>query len=122
MQKPMRTMSEARSEPSYPSSLSPARAFLFSLRHTLGCPLGVGQPRGASVRPMNVSREVSERIWKDPLRPVESAPLMHRPVDPRPDFPALEDAVLTWWNEHSIQRRALSYREGEEPWIFYEGP
>lgn len=47
---------------------------------------------------------------------------MHRPVDPRPDFPALEDAVLTWWNEHNIQRRALSYREGEEPWIFYEGP
>jgi isoleucyl-tRNA synthetase len=47
---------------------------------------------------------------------------MHRPVDPRPDFPALEQGILNWWNEHGIQRRALTAREGAEPWIFYEGP
>jgi isoleucyl-tRNA synthetase len=47
---------------------------------------------------------------------------MHRPVEARPDFPALEDAVLAWWNEQGIQRKALTFREGSEPWIFYEGP
>ncbi len=34
----------------------------------------------------------------------------------------MESAVLEWWNEQGIPRRALTLREGSEPWIFYEGP
>jgi isoleucyl-tRNA synthetase len=48
--------------------------------------------------------------------------LMHRPVDPTPDFPALEEEVLGWWTSNSIQKQALAHREGAPEFVFYEGP
>ena len=47
---------------------------------------------------------------------------MHRPVDPAPDFPALEEGVLEWWNANAIQKQALAHREGGPEFVFYEGP
>ncbi len=47
---------------------------------------------------------------------------MHEPVEPTVSFPALEDAVLSWWTEHGIQGRSLTHREGAPEFVFYEGP
>ena len=47
---------------------------------------------------------------------------MHRPVDPSPNFPALEEEVLEWWNANAIQKQALAHREGCPEFVFYEGP
>ncbi|HVE68021.1 MAG TPA: isoleucine--tRNA ligase [Solirubrobacteraceae bacterium] len=47
---------------------------------------------------------------------------MHRPVDARPDFPALEQAVLERWRERDVFRESVRRREGAPAWVFYEGP
>jgi len=46
----------------------------------------------------------------------------YRPVDPRPDFPRLEEVVLERWRERDVFRESLRRREGAPPWVFYEGP
>jgi isoleucyl-tRNA synthetase len=45
-----------------------------------------------------------------------------RPVDPQPDFPALERAVLERWRERDVFRASVERRRGAEPWVWYEGP
>ena len=46
----------------------------------------------------------------------------YRPVDPRQNFPALEDGILERWRERDVFKESLRRREGAEPWVFYEGP
>ncbi len=47
---------------------------------------------------------------------------VHRPVDKRPDFPALEQRVLERWREDRTFQRSLAAREGGEVFSFSEGP
>ena len=49
-----------------------------------------------------------------------SAP--HRPVDPRPSLPAMEEAVLERWRKRDVFRASVARREGAPPFVFYEGP
>src|SRR5438067_552525 len=51
-----------------------------------------------------------------------SAGSPHRPVDPRPSFPALEEEVLGRWRQRDVFRESIRRREGADPWVFYEGP
>src|SRR5437763_1205220 len=51
-----------------------------------------------------------------------SAGSRHRPVDPRPSFPALEEEVLGRWRQRDVFRESIRRREGADPWVFYEGP
>jgi isoleucyl-tRNA synthetase len=46
----------------------------------------------------------------------------HRAVDPRPDFPLLEEQVLVRWRERDVFRESIRRREGAPTWVFYEGP
>jgi isoleucyl-tRNA synthetase len=46
----------------------------------------------------------------------------HRPVSPRADFPALEEAVLERWRERDVFAASLERRRGAPRWGFYEGP
>ncbi|MDX6672338.1 MAG: isoleucyl-tRNA synthetase [Solirubrobacteraceae bacterium] len=46
----------------------------------------------------------------------------HRPVDPRPDLPRLEEEVLERWRERDVFRESIRRREGAPAWVFYEGP
>ncbi|MEA2294511.1 MAG: isoleucyl-tRNA synthetase, partial [Solirubrobacteraceae bacterium] len=48
--------------------------------------------------------------------------MAYRSVDPRQDFPALEEEVLQRWRDRDIFRESMRRREGAEPWVFYEGP
>ena len=45
-----------------------------------------------------------------------------RPVDTAQRFPALEEAVLTWWRENGIFEKSVDLRRGQPEWVFYEGP
>src|SRR5437588_946948 len=49
-------------------------------------------------------------------------PQPHRPVDPQPSFPALEEMVLERWRERDVFRESLRRRSGAPQWTFYEGP
>src|SRR5919106_3918908 len=46
----------------------------------------------------------------------------YRPVDPRQNFPELEQRVLERWRERDVFARSLARREGAPTWNFYEGP
>src|SRR6266581_1806650 len=46
----------------------------------------------------------------------------HRAVDPRPDFPHLEEEVLERWRERDVFRESIRRRQGAPAWVFYEGP
>ena len=47
---------------------------------------------------------------------------VHRPVDKRPDFPAMEQRVLERWREDRTFERSLAAREGGPTFSFSEGP
>ncbi len=44
------------------------------------------------------------------------------PVDPKQDFPLLEERMLERWSERDVFARSLAAREDAEVWSFYEGP
>jgi isoleucyl-tRNA synthetase len=46
----------------------------------------------------------------------------YRPVGPATDWLAMEERVLAFWRENDIFRRSVAAREGNEPYVFYEGP
>jgi isoleucyl-tRNA synthetase len=46
----------------------------------------------------------------------------HRPVDPKANFPAMEELVLGRWDAREIFAESLRRREGAPRWGFYEGP
>ena len=39
-----------------------------------------------------------------------------------PDFPNLEAQVRTFWDDNSIEQKALALRQGAERFVFFEGP
>ncbi|MEU2365409.1 isoleucine--tRNA ligase [Streptomyces noursei] len=46
----------------------------------------------------------------------------YRPVPAQVDLPALEHAVLDFWQERKVFARTLQQSEGRPEWVFYEGP
>ncbi|MFA6505371.1 MAG: isoleucine--tRNA ligase, partial [Treponemataceae bacterium] len=47
---------------------------------------------------------------------------MYENVEPKVDFPKMEEAVLSFWEKHDIFRKSISQREGAEEYVFYDGP
>jgi isoleucyl-tRNA synthetase len=47
---------------------------------------------------------------------------VHRPVDPKADFPHMEEGVLARWRERDVFAESLRRRRDARPWTFYEGP
>ncbi|MEI7844269.1 MAG: isoleucine--tRNA ligase [Chloroflexota bacterium] len=45
-----------------------------------------------------------------------------KPVSPKLDIPAMEEAVLKSWKKEKIFEKSLSTREGGTEYVFYEGP
>ncbi|HXF57631.1 MAG TPA: isoleucine--tRNA ligase [Actinomycetota bacterium] len=46
----------------------------------------------------------------------------YRPVDPKADFPKLEEAILRFWREARVFEKSLERRKGAPEWVFYDGP
>ncbi|MFF4605495.1 isoleucine--tRNA ligase [Streptomyces sp. NPDC001339] len=47
---------------------------------------------------------------------------LYRQVPAQVDLPALEHAVLEFWQEQKVFARTLAQSEGRPEWVFYEGP
>ncbi|MDR1099261.1 MAG: class I tRNA ligase family protein, partial [Treponema sp.] len=47
---------------------------------------------------------------------------MYKPVDPRVNFPQMEEEVLAFWEKNHIFEQSVSRREGAEEYVFYDGP
>src|SRR5688500_19398312 len=46
----------------------------------------------------------------------------YRSVDPRQNFPELEEGIMARWRERDVFKESMRRRQGAEPWVFYEGP
>jgi isoleucyl-tRNA synthetase len=47
---------------------------------------------------------------------------MYRPLSPQVSLPALDHAVLEFWQDNKIFARSLEQSHGRPEWVFYEGP
>jgi len=47
---------------------------------------------------------------------------MFQPVDPRVNFPRLEEGILRFWQQNAIFLRSVEERPEEKLFVFYEGP
>ena len=45
-----------------------------------------------------------------------------KPVDPKPDFPKLEEEILKFWEDNKIFEKSLKQTEAGKPYTFYDGP
>jgi isoleucyl-tRNA synthetase len=45
-----------------------------------------------------------------------------KPIDPKPDFPKLEEEVLKFWEENKIFEKSLEQTKAGESFVFFEGP
>ncbi|MFH1538911.1 MAG: class I tRNA ligase family protein, partial [bacterium] len=47
---------------------------------------------------------------------------MFKKVAPKPDFPAMEEEILRFWQENKLLEKCMEQNRGRERFIFYEGP
>jgi isoleucyl-tRNA synthetase len=47
---------------------------------------------------------------------------VYKSVDPRVNFPKLEEEILAFWEKNDIFKKSVSQREGKEEFLFYDGP
>ncbi len=47
---------------------------------------------------------------------------MYEPVDPKVSFPDMELRILDFWEKNDIFKRSISQREGNQEFVFYDGP
>lgn len=47
---------------------------------------------------------------------------MFKPIDPKPDFPKLEEEILKFWEDNQIFEKSLEQTKDGQPYTFYDGP
>lgn len=47
---------------------------------------------------------------------------MYKSVDPKVEFPKMEEEILKFWEENEIFKKSISQREGKDEFVFYDGP
>ncbi|MCK5672999.1 MAG: class I tRNA ligase family protein, partial [Spirochaetales bacterium] len=47
---------------------------------------------------------------------------MYKPVDSKVSFPEMEEKILEFWENQKIFKKSISQREGNEEFVFYDGP
>jgi isoleucyl-tRNA synthetase len=47
---------------------------------------------------------------------------LYRPVEPKVNFPGLEEQILKFWLENDIFKKSIAQREGADEFVFYDGP
>lgn len=47
---------------------------------------------------------------------------MYKPVDPKANFPAQEEEVLSFWKEKDIFKKSIARRKDSQEYVFYDGP
>src|SRR6266576_5010743 len=105
---------------SRPSELRPRRPPSGSRR------CSTARSRSPRSRASRASRRSGARTVRRPSR-VEVTHRLRRavsyePVDRVPSFPKLEERVLERWRERDVFHESLRRREGNDVFVFYEGP
>jgi len=47
---------------------------------------------------------------------------VYKSVDPRVNFPRLEEDILSYWEKNKTFEKSVSNREGKDEFVFYDGP
>ena len=47
---------------------------------------------------------------------------MYEPVDPKVNFPRMEEALLEFWRENRIFEKSVEQRPADKEYVFYDGP
>jgi isoleucyl-tRNA synthetase len=47
---------------------------------------------------------------------------VYKSVDPKVNFPKLEEEILSFWEKNKIFEKSVSQRKGQEEYVFYDGP
>lgn len=47
---------------------------------------------------------------------------MFKPIEGQPDFPAMEEEVLAFWNKNQTFQKSQENRKGAPEYVFYDGP
>ncbi|GHO46286.1 isoleucine--tRNA ligase [Ktedonospora formicarum] len=47
---------------------------------------------------------------------------MFKEIDTKQSFPALEQDVERWWQEHDVVQKVLAHGDRSKPFVFFEGP
>lgn len=47
---------------------------------------------------------------------------MYKPVDPRPNFPEMEDKSVSYWKKNKIFEKSVESRPEDKKWVFLDGP
>ncbi|KXK25822.1 MAG: Isoleucine--tRNA ligase [candidate division WS6 bacterium OLB20] len=47
---------------------------------------------------------------------------MFEPVNPKQNFPELEDSITAFWKEHNIFEKSVQQRDPANSYVFYDGP
>jgi isoleucyl-tRNA synthetase len=47
---------------------------------------------------------------------------VYKSVDPKVNFPKLEEEILSFWEKNKIFEKSVSQRAGQEEFVFYDGP
>jgi len=47
---------------------------------------------------------------------------VYKPVDPKVEFPKMEEEILKFWNENHIFEKSIQNRSDADEYVFYDGP
>lgn len=47
---------------------------------------------------------------------------MFKPVDPRPNFPKIEERIIEFWKKNKIFEKSIELRSQDKQWTFLDGP
>jgi len=48
--------------------------------------------------------------------------VLYNPVDSKVSFPKMEENILKFWKENNIFKKSINQRDGNEEFVFYDGP
>jgi hypothetical protein len=47
---------------------------------------------------------------------------LFKPVDPRVDFPRMEEHIISFWETNDIFRKSIAQRDRRQQFVFFDGP
>ncbi len=47
---------------------------------------------------------------------------MYKNVDPKVEFPKMEEEILAFWEKNDIFKKSIAQRDGKDEFVFYDGP
>ena len=56
------------------------------------------------------------------IPPDSGGVVLYKPVDPKANFPAQEEEVLSFWKEKDIFKKSIAQRKDSQEYVFYDGP